>query len=89
MRLRNLFNTKLNIAIQAANYLDESGNACLKAHSVLVDEAKSWLPAHPTIDMKTLAALVFTYGRYDDFIEIEWSFVELAKNYIFGGHTYE
>jgi hypothetical protein len=73
-------------AKQAAMYLDESGHGGYKTYSTLVAEAESWYGVDGITDMKMIAALTYLYGKNaHNPIDIDWSFVELAKNYIFGG----
>lgn len=73
-------------AKQAAIYLDESGHGGYKTYSTLVTEAESWYGANGITDMKMIAALTYVYGKNaHNPIDIDWSFIELAKNYIFGG----
>lgn len=73
-------------AKQAAMYLDESGHGGYKSYSTLVTEAESWYGVDGITDMKMIAALTYLYGKNaHNPIDIDWSFVELAKNYIFGG----
>lgn len=73
-------------AKQAAMYLDESGHGGYKSYSTLVTEAESWYGVDDIVDMKMIAALTYLYGKNaHNPIDIDWSFVELAKNYIFGG----
>ena len=73
-------------AKQAAMYLDESGHGGYKTYGTLVAEAESWYGVDGITDMRMIAALTYLYGRNaHNPIDIDWSFVELAKNYIFGG----
>ena len=73
-------------AKQAAMYLDESGHGGYKTYSTLVMETESWYGVGGITDMKMIAALAYIYGENAHTpIDVDWSFVELAKNYIFGG----
>ena len=69
----------------AASYLEESGHHGGKPYSQLVREAESWYYAFEDFDMKMIAALAYVYGENKGYKDVDLCFVELAKNYIFGG----